>query len=97
MRIGARIEHDADPVPAGLLQFVDQLALVVRLEGRDLEAEFRAKTLACRIHIAQRRRPIGLRLACAEQVQVGTVEDEDAICHRAFTVTFCRGLAVALR
>src|SRR5579859_2349786 len=72
---------DDDPSRARglLLQEVDDLALVVALEQRNL-----AMTLACGfanqlVQVGQGAGAVDLRLALAQQVQVGPVDDDDLL------------------
>src|SRR5262245_14715134 len=62
---------------------VDQLALMVGL------TEFHFELVTCgggageRLDVPERRPAIGLRLACAEQIEVRAVEDKDDFRHGA--------------
>src|SRR5262245_21274461 len=62
---------------------VDQLALMVGL------AEFHFELVSCgggageRLDVLERRAAIGLRLACAEQIEVRAVEDKEDFRHEA--------------
>ena len=62
---------------AGLLDPVDQLALVVGLAEVDLEPERLAGLPAVLLDVVERLAAIDPGLALAEHIEVGTVEDED--------------------
>src|SRR4029077_21102388 len=72
---------DDDPRRCGtlLLQEVDDLAFVVGLEEIDLHTEL-SRFVANRVNqVGQRLRPVDVGLALAEQVQVGSVDDEEPL------------------
>src|SRR5690606_13703620 len=75
--VGRRVEHDARrPVRARLVERVDQVALVVVLaEG---EGHLRERRAQPALQVAEANEAVDVRLARAEQVEVGAVEDEDA-------------------
>lgn len=77
MRIGARVQDDPLRGGAGLLDPVDQIALVVGLPQLDFEAKTSGDGAGPGLDVAKRRRAIDRRLPQAEQVQVRSVEDED--------------------
>src|SRR5579871_3046754 len=73
----ARVDQDRRRPSPGVVDRVDQLALVVGLQVLDREP------VCCRGFrgrgdmVGQRRRSVHLRLALTEQVEVGTGQDED--------------------
>ena len=77
-----RIDHDAGGLlGAGLLNPVDDLALVVRLPELDREA-VRGRGLAAELlDVLERGAAVDLRLARAEQVEVRAVEHVDGLGH----------------
>lgn len=77
MGIGAGIDDDAGRAAARLLDPVDELALVIRLAEVDGEAQQSGPLVAGFLDIAQGFAAIESRLAHAEQVEVGAVEDKD--------------------
>ena len=77
MRVGGRVDDDAVDLAVGLLDLVDDAALVVRLEDLDLvEALCGARFLADLDQAAVVVAAIDARLANAEHVEVGSVDDE---------------------
>src|SRR5262245_49241254 len=87
--IGAGVDDD----PGGLLgaggvDRIDDLALVVRLQEFDLEGVAAGGLAAKLLHVLERGAAIGVRLARAEEVEVGAVEDVDGFRHgRSGTAT----------
>ena len=78
-RIAGRIDDDGiGGLPRGL-DPVDQLALMVRLVKRQLDPEFTRVLFAGLPHLRQRRGPVDVRLAHAEQIEVGTVQDHQSL------------------
>ena len=73
-----RIDDDAGAVVDRLVDPVDQLRLAVRLVELDRRAGGRA---AHRLDLGERGRAVDLRLARAQPVEVGAVEDEDRLRH----------------
>ena len=77
MRIGGRVYDDAVDLAVGLLDLVDDAALVVRLEDLDLvEALCGARFLANLDQAVVVVAAVDARLANAEHVEVGAVDDE---------------------
>src|SRR5688572_7964363 len=62
-----------------LLQEIDERALVIRLERGERGAAVARDTGAARHDLVQRRRPVDLRLARAERVEVGPVHEQVAL------------------
>ena len=76
--IAARVEqHCLGARDIGLMQPVDQRALVVRLPAFEAEAEAVGLRLQPRMDVVQRIMAIDFRLARAEQVEIGAAEDID--------------------
>ena len=98
MGISARIDHDSAGVFARLLDLIDDLALVVRLGEDNVEVMARGLSGAERFDIFERVGAVNLRLAFAQKVQVGTVQDVDCLAHdapRLFFAAKLRGAGVA--
>ena len=80
--VSARVEqHGLRTFGIGLVQPVDQVPFVVRLPHVDLEPELARPVLEHARNVVERVRPIDLRLAEAEQIEVRAVEDVDGIGH----------------
>ena len=77
--VGQRTRVENNPLGrfAGLLDPVDQLALVIGLAEVDLEAECRGARRAALLDVAERVMAVDRGVADPEQVQVGAVQDED--------------------
>ena len=74
----ARVENnEIDTVGCRLLDPVDELVLGIALESVKLMPELFRKVYAVGLNILQARGPINLGLAGAEQVQVGTIEQQE--------------------
>jgi hypothetical protein len=56
-----------------LVQHVDQLAFVVRLEEHQLHLQLLRQLFQLRLHVGERHAAVDVRLAAAEQVQVRAV------------------------
>src|SRR6266481_1230076 len=83
--IAARIDDDAGGVISGsLMDQVHDFTLVVRLPKLELEFVASGGFTAKPLYISQRRAAIGLGLACAEQIEIGAVEDVDSFRHGRF-------------
>ena len=81
---GAGVEQHG--LGADRLRFVkpiNEMAFVVGLAQINLEAQFARAIFEHAGKVIQRGRAVDLRLACSEQVEIGAVEDEDGIRHRA--------------
>src|SRR6056297_781541 len=76
MRVGCGVDHDSDGLLARFLYPVDKLALVVALAEVERVALWQRRAAAS-LDIGKRVGAIDLWLALAEQVQVGSVQDED--------------------
>src|SRR6266508_3808195 len=80
--VAGRVEHDAGGLlGAGFVDPVAQLALVVRLAKHHREAVALCRLAAEPLHVLQSRAAVGLRLARAEQIKVGAIEDVDGARH----------------
>ena len=77
VREAARVEHHTVTAAAGLVQRVDENAFVSALEGLDLATELVRERLQPGIHLVQRHAAVDFRLARAERLEVGSVQDED--------------------
>jgi hypothetical protein len=69
-----------------LVEQVHQRALVVRLEYHELGFELARERLQLVVDLAEAHGAVDMRLAAAEKVQVGAVQDEDF--HLVLSVTF---------
>lgn len=77
MRVGGRVDDDAVDLAVGLLDFVDDAALVVRLEDLDLVKALRGACLLANLDQAVVVvAAVDARFANAEHVEVGAVDDE---------------------
>lgn len=96
VRVGCRVDDDAVDLAIGLLDFVDDAALVVGLEDLDL-----VKALCCACLLADLDQAIVVvtavdaRLANTEHVEVGAVDDE--CFHGCFLCGLVGGGACCLR
>eukprot|EP00825_Cyclidium_porcatum_P015735 TRINITY_DN19018_c0_g1_i1.p2 TRINITY_DN19018_c0_g1~~TRINITY_DN19018_c0_g1_i1.p2 ORF type:complete len:225 (+),score=29.08 TRINITY_DN19018_c0_g1_i1:189-863(+) len=74
---GGRIDQDeGGAVGAGGLDTVHQRVLGIGLTGAQLMAGFLRLRHQCQVDVCQRRMAIDLRLARAEQVEVGAMQDQ---------------------
>jgi hypothetical protein len=71
-RVDERALHAVDV----RVQLVDQRAFVVGLEGLDLHAQFAGQCHQLLVDLGQRGGAIDVRLAAAEQVEVGSVQNQ---------------------
>lgn len=77
VRVGGRVDDDAVDLAVSLLDLVDDAALVVGLEDLDLvETLFSARLLADLDQTVVVVAAVDARLANAEHVEVGSVDDE---------------------
>lgn len=77
VRVGSRVDDDAVDLAVGLLDLVDDAALVVRLEDLDLVKALRGACLLADLDQAVVVvAAVDARLANAEHVEVGSVDDE---------------------
>src|SRR5438105_2039122 len=79
MRQCGRVDDHADRVRALFVEAVDQLALVVGLEEADGPAVLLGLGVDHGLDVGQRLAAVDLRLAAAEDVQVGAVGDHEAM------------------
>jgi hypothetical protein len=77
VRVGTSVEHDADRATPSRMDGLDELALVVALHELDLHTLGLGRAGDARRDIRERLMPVLRRLAGAEQVEVGAVDDED--------------------
>src|SRR5690606_31928006 len=73
----AGINDDGVKSPAGAVKRVDELAFVVRLEKLHFGAQLGGRCGQHALDVRERRVPVYVRLARAEQVQVRTVQHQD--------------------
>ena len=88
VRVGPGVEHHASQASCrvhapGLVQGIDQLAFVVALAEIKRKAIGRAGALTQRLHVGQGLAAIDLRLARAQQVQVGAVQNHHGFHRRS--------------
>src|SRR5438093_9296523 len=77
MAISCRVDDDARHSATRLLDAVDQLAFMVGLLEVNAEPKLLSVLSAGVFDIAQGVGPINGRLARAQQIEIGSVEDED--------------------
>ena len=82
MRQAARVDDQPGRRAARALHPVDQGALAVGLAEIDRQVERRRVRRAGRLDVGERLGAIDLRLARAEQVEIGAVQDEHGGGHR---------------
>src|SRR5262249_16725840 len=68
---------DTVTAAAGLVQRVDEYALVRALQRLDLATELAGERVEARVHLFQRHATVDFRLARTERLEVGSVQDED--------------------
>jgi hypothetical protein len=78
MRVRAGVEENGVEPAGGLVDPLDELALVVRLARVDLDAELRAEAAERRVDLRERRTAVDIRLTRPEEVEVGPMKDEDS-------------------
>ena len=77
MREGARVKDDEPcPVGGGLLHTIDDRVAGVALKAEQLVSEFRGLVDQCGFDITQTGAAIDARLASAQQVEVGSIDQE---------------------
>ena len=87
MRKRAGIDDDARRAGSLLLQEVDDLAFMVALEEADLKTQLARLVAHGPIQIVEGSRAVDVRLALAEQVQVGAVDDDYSLHAKALRTT----------
>ena len=75
------IDDDAGRALAGAMNEVDDLVFAIALLELDRKPEFLADAAAIRLDIGERLAAVDLRLALAEQIEIGAVEDNDDRVH----------------
>src|SRR5262249_59807547 len=60
---------------------IDQLAFMVRLPKLDVEPMTLCGIVAELFHVLQCCAAVGLWFACAQEIEIGAVEDVDLVCH----------------
>src|SRR2546423_10835892 len=81
------MDDDAGRAGTLLLEEIDQLPLVIALEEADLETELARPVLDDLLQVFLGPRPVDVRLALAQQVEVRTVDDHDALHARDLVMT----------
>src|SRR5690606_20704280 len=77
-------ENEVDVVPACSLNAIDQFTFVITLESGAACAAFCRQLLQALVNIVQRTSSVDLWLACAEQIEVGAVQNKNVLRHRGF-------------
>ena len=96
MRVGSRVDDDTVDLSVGLLDLVDDAALVVRLEDFDLVKALRGTCLLADLdQVVVVVAAVDARLANAEHVEIGAVDDE--CFHGCFLCGLVGGGACCLR
>src|ERR1700722_7910916 len=78
---GGGIDDDAGGALASAVNPVDKLIFAIALMKLDRKPKLAANTAAVRLDVGQRLAAIDLRLALAEQVEIGPVQDHDDRTH----------------
>ena len=82
---------------AGLLNPIDDFAFVVRLVKLEVEAVPGGGGAAQFFHVAEGRVAVDFRLARAEQIEIGSVEDVDRLRHARPTPGCCMSRKSGIR
>ena len=77
LRQAARIDERAGGVIHVLVEQVDERAFVVRLEHDQLDLELAREHLQLLVDLGERHRAVDVRLAAAEEIKVGAVQDQN--------------------
>src|SRR4051812_23961446 len=85
MRPGARVQHEPVGHRRRAVEQLAELALVVRLRERHLEAERAAEVMDLHLELHQREPAVHRRVAPFQHVEVHAVDDLDAVPHGAWT------------
>ena len=80
---GGGIDDDAGGALAGAVNPVDDLVFAIALMKLDRKPKFAADAAAVRFDVGQRLAAVDLRLALAEQIEIGAVQDNDDRSSRA--------------
>ena len=91
---GAGIDGDSNGLLAGLVDPVDDLALPVRLQEAEGEAELGGQRGAVALDVGEGLVAVDLRLALAEEVEVRSVEDIDELGHVAPPAAASQGISL---
>src|SRR5271165_1470775 len=78
---GGRIDDDAGGALAAAMNPFNDLVFAIALMELDLEPELAADALAIGLDLGERLAAVNVRLALAEQVEIGTVQDADDRAH----------------
>ena len=78
---GGGIDDNAGCALAGGVNEVDDLVFAIALMKLDRKPEFLADAAAVRLDVGERLAAVDLRLALAEQVEIGTVQHDDDRVH----------------
>ena len=76
-RLKLQVSQHAWIEPAVLVKEVDKLAFVVALEAKDGRPALPCRPGDIRLDVEEGRGPVDLGLALAQEVQVGSVDEED--------------------
>src|ERR1700685_1128863 len=89
---GGGIDDDAGGALAGGVNEVDDLVFAVALMELDRKPELLADAAAVRLDLGERLAAVNLRLTLAEQIEIGTVQDDDDRAHGAspLNMSTCR-------
>src|SRR5580658_380038 len=80
---GGGIDDDARRALAGAMYEVDDLVFAIALMELDRKPQLFADAAAVGFNVGQRFMAVNLRLALAEQIEIGTVQDNDDRTHGA--------------
>ena len=84
-------DHEVRALCGGM-NAIDELAFMIALKALDIAAELCAKADQACVDVLQGAAPVDLRLPCAEEIEIGTVNDEYP-CHRSSCPEFCASVA----
>ena len=76
--IGRGVQDDHIKLAFGLLYPLDQLALEVGLAKPDVDSASLSETSYLRFDVRKRCSSVNLRLTLAQEIQIGTVQEQDA-------------------
>src|ERR1700693_515806 len=78
---GGRVDDDPGGALAGAVNPVDDLVFAIALMKLDRKPKLAADPAAVRFDVSQRLAAVDLRLALAEKIEIGTVQDNDDRIH----------------
>ena len=88
MGVGGWVDDQALCLLAGLLNPVDQFAFVIALAKIHGNAKLGSFCKTGRFNVLQRQGAINAGLSLPKHIEVGTVKNEDRVCHVFIRVTF---------